>query len=397
MRVLWVDPLNTNPHYLNLMAAVVRDAGHDVRVCSVQRDRHPPPSGVVWAPFARAKGPLVSFRSRPLTMLRLALCYRWYWRRAIRYASECGVTAVVVSTNLRLPRGDAWALGALSRRGIAAVVVVHKPWQSFFAGGKAKASYRRFYRAAARVLTMDDRTGGQVQATFDLPAERCGRIPHPHFQPILEEAPADPALAARLAEWVASPEATAGRAPVIAFLSQMRAEQGFEDLRAALPRIDAELAEWRLLIVSSNLSAKRQRRVEDWLARERLRDRCWLHWAAYSNAELRAFLAVADLVVVPYRQAGRSAVTALAAGMGLPIVAADVGGLATGIRSGVNGEVVAAGDPQALAAGVVAVVRRLEDYRAGARRPNPHYSPALAADALAAALRDAAQVDGAER
>ncbi|MDQ4070656.1 MAG: glycosyltransferase, partial [Actinomycetota bacterium] len=60
-----------------------------------------------------------------------------------------------------------------------------------------------------------------------------------------------------------------------------------------------------------------------------------------------AAVAAADLVACPYRQAGQSAVLALAAALGRPTVASDAGGLPE-----LASVVVPVGDPHALAAGV---------------------------------------------
>ena len=396
MKVLWIDPLNTNPHYLNLMAVALRDAGHDVHVAALERAHHPPPAGVAWVPFARVTPPH-SIRGRWPTLARLVLCYRWNWHRAIRYARRAGVRAVVVSTNLRLPRADAWALETLARHGVATVVVVHKPWASIFAGGRPKPACRRFYHAAAKVLAMDDHTRSRVRDAWGLPEERCGLLPHPHGQSLLEGARANPALARRLADWATTENENeqSGRtpAPVIGYLSQLRPEHGFDDLLGALERIDAALPAWRLLVVSSSPPATRARSVEEWLFQRGFRTRCWLSWAEYTNDDLKAFVEATDVVVLPYRHAGRSIVAALAAGAGLPVVATNVGGLAIGVRPGENGEVVRSAAPDAIADAVVKVIGDLPRYRRAASRPSPDYCPRGATDALTAALRAAATVN----
>lgn len=393
MKVLWVDPLNTNPHYLNLMAVALRDAGHNVHVAALQRAHNPPPVGVAWLPFARVTPPPHAMRRRPATLARLVLCYRWNWRRTIRYARRNGFRAVVVSTNLRLPGADAAALETLARHGVGAVVVVHKPWPSIFAGGRPGRGCGRFYRAAARVLAMDDETRSQVRTAWRLPEERCGLLPHPHGQALLQGARANPALARRLAGWAATDAEHGARktAPVIGYLSQLRPEHGFDDLLGALDGIDAALPDWRLLVVSSRPSAAVARSVERQLTRRGLRARCWLCWNEYTNDDLKAFVDATDVVVLPYRRAGRSIVAALAAGAGLPVVATDVGGLAIGVRPGESGEIVPPAAPNALANAVVKVIAGLPRYQRAASRPSPDHSPRSAADAVTAALRAAAR------
>lgn len=386
MRILWIDPLNSNPHYLNLMAVVLRQAGHEVHVCSLERERFPPPHGVDWVPFARLARPIFAFQNRPLAAAGLIARYPFHWRRAIRYAGTCGIRAVVVSTNLMLRRMDAWAMRRLQRSGLSTLAVVHKPWQTYRADARAKASHKAFYRHADRVLAMDDHTRAFLRDSCDVAEERLRHLPHPHYGPILSSVEANRSLAGRLADW-ATP-AGGSPAPVIAFLSQMREEHGFADLLSALSTLNAELGGWRLLVVSSNASTNQRATVQDWLTDLGVRGRCWLHWDRYSAADLKAFLGAASLVVAPYRWAGRSMAISVATGGGVPVVASDVGGLATGIRPGVNGELAAPGRPAQLAKAIAKVLRNLPRYRQGACEPHPEFAPHRAADALTSALRE---------
>jgi glycosyltransferase involved in cell wall biosynthesis len=87
--------------------------------------------------------------------------------------------------------------------------------------------------------------------------------------------------------------------------------------------------------------------------------------------ELVELLAAADLVVAPYRSATQSGTIEMALGAGVPVIASDVGGLADQVRAGVNGLVVPAGDPEALAAAIVDATEPalLTTLTEGARAP----------------------------
>lgn len=392
MKILWIDSLNTNPHFLNLMAVVLRDAGHEVHVCATVRAHYPAPPGVRWVRFAPFARPVFTFKRRWLAAIWLVACYPWLWHRAIRYARRCGAGAVVVSTNLAFHRADAWAMRRLRSSGISTVAVVHKPWRAWQRGKPAKAAYRAFYLGADRVLTMDDHTRGILRAACGVAEERFRHLPHPHFEPFLATVETNRTLARDLAEWATVTGASP--APVIAFLSQMRPEHGFDDLLAALPIVDEQLAEWRLLVVSSNVAQSRRATVEKRLAAQGLRDRCWLHWTPYSPADLKAFLGASSMVVTPYKWAGRSAVTASAIGAGVPVVTTDVGGLAIGLTPQGNGEVVPPNNPDALAAAIVKVARDLPGYRRRACAPHEDFAPARAAAALTGVLRELERTDG---
>ncbi len=58
----------------------------------------------------------------------------------------------------------------------------------------------------------------------------------------------------------------------------------------------------------------------------------------------------ATVVCLPYREASQSGVAALAVGLGVPIVASDVGGIGESLRSGLDAILVPPSDPSALAA-----------------------------------------------
>ena len=210
---------------------------------------------------------------------------------------------------------------------------------------------------------------------------RHGSFPHPHFQSLLNRFSADRELTRRLKEW-------ADGAPVIAFLSNMRPEQGFDDLLSSLPSLDAQLADWRLLVVSSTVPRRRGKIVESHLAEFGFRERCWCRWEPYSYSDLKAYLDAASLVVTPYRSATQSGVLAMAAAAGLPAVATEVGGLPEMMHSGVNGELVPAENPARLAQAIVTVIGNLDRYRRGARAcRDTLYSPRQAVAAIVDALR----------
>ena len=382
MKILWVDPLNTNPQFLNLMSVVLGEAGHEVHVRSTAREGHPPPPDVQWTPFMR-HGPFPSvLKKDAFTAMRVLVSYRRCWLRAIRQARTTGVKSLLVTTNLMLWRADTQAMRSLMRFGLAPVVIVHKPYPTVSEdpAGERAARYRAFYESTARILTMSAFTREWMQARYQLPEERYVHLPHPHFQPLLDQYSGNGDLARRLSEWAAG-------APVIAFLSNMRPEQGLDLLLSSLAIIDSELADWRLLLVSTGGGKREVKTVEDRLAESGFRGRCWCRWDTYSPSDLRAWLEAASLVVAPYHYATQSGVLALAAGAGRPVVATRVGGLPEVVRPGVNGELIPAGSSAELARAVVGVIGRLAHYRQGARSCRDDlFCPRQAAEVVAGAL-----------
>ncbi len=261
---------------------------------------------------------------------RVVAHYPFSWLRAIRHARASGVKALLVTSNLTLWRVDTWAMRLMVRHGLAPVIIVHKPYPTIVNDptGERAAHYSAFYQSAARILTMNAFTQELMQTLYQLPEERYSHFSHPHFQPLLDRFPTNRELACRLKEWAAG-------APVVAFLSNARPEQGLDDLLATLNTLDAELADWRLLLVSTGGSNSHVKAVEGRLADLGFRGRCWYQWDTYSPSDLKAYLEAASLVVAPYKWATQSGVVALATGAGLPVVATKVGGLPEVILPGV--------------------------------------------------------------
>ena len=344
------------------MSVVLREAGHEVHVRSTVRNGHPPPPCIHWTPFLRAGSHPPSLKRDAFTTARTLASYPFAWARAIHRARASGVDALLVTTNLALWRTDTWAMRRLARHGPAPVVLVHKPYHGIFddMAGKRAPRYRAFYESAAYVLTMSAFTREWMQARYPLPEGRYLHCPHPHFQPLLDRYSTNGELVRRLREW-------AGGAPVIAFLSNMRSEQGLDTLLSSLPFIDSELADWRLLLVSAGGGKREVEAAEGRLAGLGFRERCWRRWDTYSPADLNAYVEAASLVVAPYHHATQSGVVALAAGAGLPVVATEAGGLPEMVRPGVNGESVPPGNPAELARAIAGVAGRLAHYRRGAR------------------------------
>ena len=72
-----------------------------------------------------------------------------------------------------------------------------------------------------------------------------------------------------------------------------------------------------------------------------------------ADAEVPGFFGAADAVVLPYRSATQSGITAIAYHFGVPVIATDVGGLKEALYDGRTGILVPEVNASALAAGIV--------------------------------------------
>jgi glycosyltransferase involved in cell wall biosynthesis len=134
-------------------------------------------------------------------------------------------------------------------------------------------------------------------------------------------------------------------------LGRLEPVKGFRLLVDALPRIVAAVPSARLLLVGegserAGLAAR--------AAALGVGDRVELAGAQY---DAPVFLAAADLVVVPSLNEGMGRVLVEAMALGRPVVAARVGGIPAVVADGETGRLVEPGDPEALAAAAVDLLK----------------------------------------
>jgi glycosyltransferase involved in cell wall biosynthesis len=199
----------------------------------------------------------------------------------------------------------------------------------------------RHWRSADRVLA----DSGAVAA------------PLARLRPAVVGCPVDPDPPAVPAPW------PPGDGPVVGFVGRIEPRKGPLDLVAATPAIRDGAPGVRVVLVGDARHgadpgyATRVEREAQAAGVERLG---WIDGAA----GLMRHLAV---LVLPSRQEPFGTVLAEAMAVGTPVVATDVGGLAEVVDDGVTGALVPPGDPAALAAAVLRVLRRRDELGAAAR------------------------------
>lgn len=384
MTVVWIDPINTDPMFLNALGHALATQGHRVVVRSQARRGFEPPESIEWSSFGPATYLPQTLEGRKFKRLAVGITYPIDWLRAVRFAKQCNVKSVLVSTNLALPRIDAWGMRLLRRYGLTPVAIVHKPYRKFFEdhGHQRAEDSRAYYNEAARILVMNHYTQDALIELYSLPEHRFVHFLHLHFSDLLANIfPSEPLLSS-LRTWASS-------APVVSFLSAATTEHDLQTFLSSLPLLRKIVPGVRVLIVSrvSNLTTRRlmARRLEEAGLAERCLHRC----EPYSFPELLAYLAVTSVVAVPYRYATQSAIIALAAGRGIPVVATKVGGLPEMVVPGKTGELIPPGDPSALAHAISRVVAPevCHSYREGAREfARTRLSPATAAAVVSRSL-----------
>lgn len=140
----------------------------------------------------------------------------------------------------------------------------------------------------------------------------------------------------------------------IGFVGRVRREKGLDLLIRALPGVAAAFPDTRLLVIGDG---PEQGALRELARRTGVADR--VIWAGVLlREEAWRHLAVLDLVAAPSRFEGFSLAAAEAQAAGLPVVAADVGGLAEVVAGGETGLLVPPEDHRAL---TEAIVRLLGD------------------------------------
>lgn len=377
MEILWIDPINTDARFLNALALALAKDGNRVIIRSNKRHGFEPPDNISWSPFSLVGTLPQTLEGKTRWRLAVASTYPLDWLRAVRFAKKCRATTVLVSTDLLMPRIDAWGLRLLRSHGIAPVVLVHKPYRRFCEDPEWSLSshFRAFYREAARILVMCTYARRVLQELYDLPEDRFVQLAHPHFCDLLSRVPMSVPLRDSLRSWASS-------GPVVSFFSHATADRDLETFIASLPFLRSLLPEVRVLIASRISDIRRRQLMEQKVREAGFGERCVFRAESYGHSNLLAYLAVTDVIAVPYSCATQSAVIALAAGFGIPVVATSVGGLPEMVVQGKTGEVVPPKNPRALAEAIARVVApdALDSYKsAAAEFARIHLSPAKAA------------------
>ena len=364
MRIFWIDPVNTDAQFMNMLTQLFVDRGHEVVVRSNRRCNYPVHPKVEWRDFSTVRPYPQRIDRHPLRYL-VAAAYPFDWLRTVSWARGCGARAVLMTVSMRIRAVDIMAHRALRRAGLQTLVLAHKPHPGYFERHDAStaAAFRPFYDLASRVMVMTESTRELFADYFGLPADRILSTHLPHYREFMAHSAPDPALDAALKAW-------AGDAPVLAMMSNANAEHGFDNLLDCLPHLHERTPGCRLLCVQSNMSDRQSATLRERFTAAGFDPAAlYVHGRPYSNDDLAAFLQAAWCVLTPYAWATQSSVIALAAGADRPVVATDVGGLSEMILPGVSGEIAPPGDPAALAEACARVLDpdRNPVYREGAR------------------------------
>jgi len=180
--------------------------------------------------------------------------------------------------------------------------------------------------------------------------------------------------------------------PVVGYVGRIEPRKGTLDLLHAFPALLERWPRAKLIIVGEpelGAPADYARAVTD--AANALGEHVRLLGRVEGAPALMPWF---DVLAVPSVKEPFGTVAAEALVAGTPVVATRSGGMEEYVRPGVDGELVAPGDPAALADALDAVVARASQTVASARADTGRFDPRLVADAVAACFREALAARG---
>lgn len=353
MRVFLVDPGQQVPFYCRGLARALAAAGDGVALVTAPLPHYDPGPAPPGVEVIHAFGRWLPAAGRPAAGAARPAARRAAVRRVLRAAGYPGELAALVRLAVArrpavvhwqwslIPLLDGLAIRRLRRAGITAVLTAYnvlpherRPWQA--------TQWRRLYRAVDGVIVHSHATRERLLALTGLAVEAVDVIPMAGDGP---PTPVD--RAAARASLGLPPDG-----PVALFLGHVRPYKGVPDLVAAWPRVAAALPAATLVVagpIGDGGAAAAAVAAVATAARVEFRP------GFVPTASVPAYLAAADVVVLPYRDTDDSAVLATALAHGRPVVATAVGGLPEALAGG-GGVVVERGDAGALAGALVSVL-----------------------------------------
>jgi D-inositol-3-phosphate glycosyltransferase len=265
----------------------------------------------------------------------------WSWRRVAARLERFAPGAVILKWWMPFfAPAFASSVGPLRQRGTRVVLVCdnlvpheHRPFDSAFSSW--------MLRNSDGYLVMSD----SVERDLDRlkPGAPRRRVAHPLYAQF-DQRRYDRASARRKLD-------IADREEVVLFFGYVRHYKGLDTLLSAWPAVAAQRPNARLLVAGEFYEDAAPYR--ELAARAGGEPGVRLLERYLPDDEVEAVFKAADVVVLPYRSATQSGVTAVAYALGVPVVTTQVGGLAETVTEGETGMIVPPEDPEALAAAIV--------------------------------------------
>ena len=321
---IWITVFTGNSgltHYSYCLARSLHESGADVSlVTNVNYELGFMPAGFpVIEIFHRS-------RRYPVDIVRFWRLYRSRRPDIVHYQSF-----------LKFPVLELVLLELQKRKGTRIIYTAHD-WLPHHVRFYHKALFRRFYRVFDRVIVHSRRGEEFLAGELDVPRERLAVIPHGNYGFFAtDEKLTREAARERL-------ELDPGRFWYL-FFGRIDPHKGLDVALRALARTDGPG-----LVVAGDPSGSSLEEYKSLVTDLGIGDRVKIFPGHIPVEAVQVYLRSADAAVLPYRESSTSGIVHLAMGLGLPVVATEVGGLVDVVEDGVTGLLVPPDDEEALAA-----------------------------------------------
>lgn len=218
-----------------------------------------------------------------------------------------------------------------------------------FRKGESKRLLLRLYERCAAVIAHSERARSVLQADANVPAEKIFIVPHGNYEGFL------PALPAKV-----EAKASFGFGDdefVLLFFGQIKRIKRLDLLLQATGLAVGSGAKRLRLLVAGSISDSDPAELARLVAEGGLERTVRLDMGYVGNDELPRYFAAADIAVLPYDNIYQSGVVLLAMTNGVPVLTSDIPGMREVVEHGRTGLTFRAGDPDDLAAKLVALER----------------------------------------
>ena len=246
---------------------------------------------------------------------------------------------------------DLAAITLMKRLRIPMIYTAHEimPWRN--QGRVGRIFLRAIYRSMDRIIVHNRSDRLRVAEQFGVDRHRVRVITHGDFALF-----AHPDLDQDVARCrLGLPQDAA----VALFFGTLRPSKGLDVLLAAWPLVVEHLPAAHLVVAGQpdrDLSRQTLVALQRMGGDPRTRGSVTLRLQKIADADINAYYRAADVVVLPYHAITTSGVLRYAYSSARPVVATVVGEHAIWVRHGVTGELVAPGDPTALARSLLALL-----------------------------------------
>ena len=351
-RYMIVDPCQTTGPYNFCLLEGVAAEGVDITYAASEfaHEDRPAPAGVTMVEcfFLTATFAKRFSKSTRLRRILRAAEYPFNLAALVFYVLVKRIDTVHYMWSIA-PKLDGWLFVLLRTMGIRVVYTAHNPFPHEFRQGDAE-KYVRLYKSVDHLIALTEQTASEVQKACDLPEGQLSVIPHGDYEPLFRLYQSNNSLKEEVLR------KAAGR-KVVAFLGLVRPYKGLEYLVEAFPLVQQKMPE-TLLLIAGRVGVGNQQEIEAHIEKHVAAEDRWIDLRFLPTPDLKAYVSVMDVLVMPYVRASQSGNTVMAYTAGVPVVATDVGGLKDMTEDGVTGFLVPPKDPEALAN---AICRTLED------------------------------------